>query len=595
MNLDPQQKEAVETSSPNALVLSGAGSGKTRVLVERIAWLIEHRKVSPYEILCLTFTRKAAGEMKARLEDRIGRKAHGVTMGTIHAVALGFLKRFGEFAGLRGKNLTVYSEWESDYLLREVAIDLGIYKGKAWKIPKKDVARMFNLYYQEGTVSEETDPAYALFRDFNARCRENNALTYGGLLVAFRDLLVPIRGYLNFKHILIDEVQDIDLLQWVIINRIKAFCGVSIFAVGDIDQSIFEWRGACPGYLVEHQAEFDIHRLESNYRSRPAIVKAANNLIAHNKDRIPTTMEARRNGKRTLETWTESDSARTAYILQTWLGLSSSKVTDVGVLARNHFLLDKLAEELDALGLPVARIGKTAALTNSPEFRKFHAFLKLLINPFDNFSFLLIRDLLGLSRREYNKIRLNATRTGVSDFHQWILGDPILHPIKVNFFESPGSLGHAALAIKYISTGALPFDGPGWAFDVDECFRFVMAWLVDNPSGTIEGYLDWLATYDIQDEIRDQEDEGKIKLMTIHAAKGLEWPVVIVAGCNEGLLPSKQAIATGEIEQERRLMYVAMTRARDELILAIRPERKEGPRGSVYENPRSRFVEEMKG
>jgi len=597
MELDRQQILAVKSSSQQVLCLAAAGSGKTRVLTERIAWLIEHRKVSPSEILCLTFTRKAAGEMKTRLEDRIGRKSYGITMGTIHSIALGFLKRFGELAGLRGRNLTVYGEWEADYLLREVATDLGIYNGKAWKIPKKDVDRVFDLYYQEGKPPEETDPVYPLFQDFNARCRENNALTYGGLLIAFRNLLVMIRNYLRFKHILIDEIQDIDALQWDIINRIKTLCEASVFAVGDIDQSIFEWRGACPGYLVEHQGEFDIYRLESNYRSTLPLVRAANNLIGHNEKRIPRTMWATRewDGNQTTIEWTGADSAKTSQGIRGYLLIHEQDPSDIGILARNHFLLDKLADELDALGVPAVKIGKTAVLTNSPEFRRFHAFLKLLVNPYDNFSFLLIWDLIGLSRQEYNEIRLQATREGRSDFQTWIEGAWGNEEVKISFFNEPlvESLGAAAFAIKYMASGALPFDGPKWSFDVGDCFQFVMGWLIDNPLGTIKEYLDWLATYDIQDEIREEEGEGKVKLMTIHSAKGLEWPVVIVAGCNEGLLPSKQAIDSSEIEQERRLMYVAMTRARDKLILAIRPERKEGPGGRVYENPRSRFVGEM--
>ena len=597
MNLDPQQKRVVETSSHNALVLAGAGSGKTRVLTERIAWLIERQKVSPYEVMAITFTRKAAGELRERVEERVGSRAWKITMGTIHAVALRFLKRFGEIVGLRGRHLTVYSEWEADYLLREVAIDLGIYNGKAWKIPKKDVDRVFDLYYQEGKIPEETHPAYTLFQDFNARCRENNAVTYGNLLVAFRNLLVPIRGYLNFKHILIDEVQDIDPLQWEIINTIKTLCRASVFAVGDIDQSIFEWRGACPGYLVEHEAEFDIHRLESNYRSVPEIVKRANNLIGHNQTRISRTMEARRSAEPgSLGILPGIDSAEMARWISGYLATSWYNFHEFGVLARNHFLLDKLADELDTMGIPVARIGKIAALTNSPEFRKFHAFLKLLVNPFDNFSFLLIRDLIGLSRQEYREIRLQATRAGMSDFQAWMEGEWGGQVVKDHFFDT-GLIEYlyaAAFTIKDMATESLPYGGLGWGFDVEECFRFVIGWVVDNPSGTIQGYLDWLATYDIQDEIREKdEDDDKVKIMTIHAAKGLEWPVVIVAGCNEGILPSKQAIDAGEIEQERRLMYVAMTRARDELILAVRPEVKQGPGGRVYTSPRSRFVGEM--
>ena len=154
----------------------------------------------------------------------------------------------------------------------------------------------------------------------------------------------------------------------------------------------------------------------------------------------------------------------------------------------------------------------------------------------------------------------------------------------------------AAWAIRSMGTGAIPFPEGRWPDYSDESFRFVMGWLADNPGekeDEIWSYLDWLATYDVQDEVT--ESESPIKLMTIHAAKGLEWDQVVIAGVNEGILPSKQAIAAGQVEQERRLMYVAMTRAKDKLYLAVRPEESISPSGAIYSNPRSRFLKELRG
>jgi DNA helicase-2/ATP-dependent DNA helicase PcrA len=261
-------------------------------------------------------------------------------------------------------------------------------------------------------------------------------------------------------------------------------------------------------------------------------------------------------------------------------GLAAGDPQDLAVLARTHFLLDKLSEELKANQIPHTKIGKTHRLMNTIEFRKFHAFLKLLINPYDNFSLLLIRESLGISRETYNMIRLEATQQSKSHFQVWMVSagsDP--HGI---FF-------HEYLAgdwnlIKTIATLGSQYTR------THDSIQFAMDWIEENPNGTLPQYLDYVALYDIQDEI--QETDKDLKLMTVHAAKGLEWPMVIIAGVNEGLLPSKQAIDNDEIEQERRLMYVAMTRAKDFLVLTVRPERKENEYGRVFENPKSRFLTE---
>lgn len=594
--LDPQQLEAVHTEAKRALVLAGAGSGKTRVLIERIGYLIEETGTSPYEIMAFTFTRKAAGEIRDRLVDRIGNRAYRITMGTMHAIALQMIQRFGEVIGLKSKQVTVYGEWESEFLLKEVAIELAVRRGNIWKIKKGDIDKMFNAYYQTGIEPGPEHPAHDLFRAFFARCRENNALTYGALLVGLRLLIPTLKQHSKIRHILVDEVQDIDALQWAIINEMCAAFGASLFVVGDIDQSIYDWRGAVPEYLVEHQAEFTLYRLETNYRSVPEIVYASNKLIACNVDRIPKEMVAvRENGNvASIASITIQENCNSELLADFFKSYGVSSTQNIAILSRIHGLLQKLDRLLTEAEIPHEYIGKDTALTNSEPFRRFHAFLKLLVNPFDNFSFLLIKDVIGISREEYSNIRIFAAKDGISHFQAWtVYGEETTY---MEFFKGPNEtkllLTTQTFLIKYMATGALPYGGNGWGFDVEPVFRFIFAWLSENPKGTIQEYLDWLATYDIQDEIK--AEESPLTLLTIHAAKGLEWPVVILAGCNEGIIPSKQALKNGGIEAERRLMYVAMTRAREQLILTIRPEVTE-TEGRVYESPRSRFIGEAVG
>jgi len=871
MQLDKNQEKAVFAKGKSVLVLAGAGSGKTRVLTERIAHLVEDEKVSPYEILSFTFTRKAAQEMKTRLEDRLGSTAHNVTMGTMHSLALSMLHRFGEIIGMRPNSITVYGAWEEAFLLKEIAKEMGVFK-KGWNPKKADIDLTLNNYYQKGIVPNELDKTYPLFKAFMARCRENNSLTYGGLLIGLEMLIDTMAKHLHYKHILVDEVQDIDPLQWRIINKMVEAFGASLFVVGDIDQcqpegtmvittngakpiesldpekdelkvyckhdamiygghnkgykfsikkrkftgilrtirvkggkatsctdnhkwyvkwsdwardhkwnvvylmkkgnrfrigwcqlfrnghpgihfytrvrlegadcawilrfcdtkkqasllesilaaqygiptitfkatnnakyydqegidyvfnslwhletnakkilsdhklsmahpffnnngdhkkqggktifqisthnlragffclpqkegtrfikwspikdisfenveklsvysldvekyhtyvadglctcnSIYSFRGAVPEYLLEHQDEFDIYRLELNYRSDLDIVYSANQLIVNNSSRLEKTMIATRNSNKDVVTVKRNfDSNFLAGYLKGIVELEAFDLKDMAILSRNHILLKKLSSILKEENVPHTYVGRKTELTRSEEFRRFHAVLKLIVNPYDNFAFLLIKDFINLSDGEYSKVRFRSIMEGKSHFQAW----------KDNYRESwwrdieIASRSHDLGGLVRIMGESL-----GVLFNTKDICDFILKWENDHPKmkdipsevGPIILYLDWLATYDLQDEITE-ETEG-IQLMTIHGAKGLEFPIVIIAGMNEGLLPSKQAISSDNIEDERRLCYVAVTRAEDHLILTARPETKESKSGKIYHNPISRFIKEM--
>jgi len=186
MRIDDQQREVVESQSKNILCIAGPGSGKTRTLVERVAYLIEQRKVSSHELVLFTFTRNAAQEMRKRIEARIGISAHKVQIGTFHSIALNLLHRFGDLIGYKADHITVYGSFEEEYLLRECAIDLGIYRRKSWMPPKKKVSKVLNDYYFRGEEPGEDNPCRIIFNEFIARCKENQSLTFGGLLVGFK-------------------------------------------------------------------------------------------------------------------------------------------------------------------------------------------------------------------------------------------------------------------------------------------------------------------------------------------------------------------------------------------------------------------------
>ncbi|MDD1779025.1 MAG: ATP-dependent helicase, partial [Candidatus Helarchaeota archaeon] len=525
MNLDSQQQAAVLTESKKALVLAGAGSGKTRVVVERIAHLIENKKISPYEILALTFTRKAAQELRSRIEERVGNKAHHITIGTIHAVALNLLHRFGDLIGMKSRSITVYGGFEEEYLIKEIAIDLGMFKGKTWKVPKKEIYGMLNAYYSKGEEPKEDHPGYILFKELLSRCHENNSKTYGMLLTAMMELVPKIKQYLKWKYIFLDEAQDTDPLQWWIVEEFPKLLGASLFAVGDIDQSIYRFRGAVPEYLVSQQDQFDIYRLENNYRSVPEIVEASNRLIENNLERIPKTMRATRESdglKIDIQIKKDCDSSKLAKeikeILEQHFFLPNRKPNEVVVLSRIHKLLEKLSLELTALDIPHVKIGRKSDLIESEEFRKFHAFLKLLVNPFDNMSYLLVRDLIGVSRETYNKIRLQATQESKSHFQVWAGDVTNLYNPWVNFFLAAPGYNFPGVIKRLLTIRA-------WPFQLDPTLDFIKAYIEKPEStkwnedpcdeGPIQNYLEWLATWDVQEEIEDNTD--KVQLMTVHS------------------------------------------------------------------------------
>ena len=275
-------------------MVCGPGSGKTRCIVERTAYLLEHCKVSASEIALITFTRRAAGEMRERLEVRVGKQAYGLTIGTFHAIALSLLHRFGELIGFLAETSTVYGDFEEQFLLRDVAAEIGALKGKSWKIPKKQVDAVFQNYYCTGEEPGEDDPVYNLFKIFIARCKENNSYTFGSLLTGFKLLLPRAAKYLHWKHLIVDESHDNDKLQWQLIEQIEQLLGCSLFIVSDPDQSIYSFRGSNPEYLVENEHKFDVFKLQTNYRSVPDIVQASNRLILYNKNRIEKTMMSMR-------------------------------------------------------------------------------------------------------------------------------------------------------------------------------------------------------------------------------------------------------------------------------------------------------------
>jgi|GEM_PF-938443 len=591
MNLDKQQTAAVQATDYRVLVTAGAGSGKTRVLIERIAWLIETQKTSPYEIAAFTFTRKAASEMKSRLSVRLGTSVVSkITIGTIHAIGLEMIRRFGEQIGLDPKHTTVYSEWERKYLVKATAAELGLFK-KSWKVPATSIEAIFQNYYTTMTQPLVSDPGYNLFWRFMATLRENRAMTYGDLQIAFAHMLPCLAENLHWRHILVDEVQDLDECQWKLIEGACRHFKAKLFAVGDIDQSIYSFRGAIPQYLIQHKDSFTIYDLENNYRSTQTIVDAANRLIANNMMRIDRKSVAARempDDAHQIQVLDDIDSEKLVTLLRSIDG------DNVAVLGRNHFLLKKLSDLLTSEGINHTYSGGKSSVMNSPEFHVFHSFFKLIVNPYDNFSFMTLHHecLLGITQSEYADIRLSAAATGMSPFQVYL--DRFDNEF-TRFFNTAQE-STADIADLADDLYRLLGDDSQYSNAADFVVRYCFERTNPAPAlNQIKKYLDWLATYDIQDDLDDAaSSQSPVVLSTVHGAKGLEWNTVVVAGMNEGILPSSHAIKADHLdamEEERRIAYVAMTRATDRLFLTSRPMDC-NPESKAPPAPVSRFVSE---
>lgn len=580
MELSKEQQKLAHTESTRALGIAPAGSGKTRTLIGRILYLIQHKYVSPYEILVTTFTRKAATELKERLSKEIGPDAYKITAGTFHGIALDHIQRFAELVGLNQEKVTVYGSWEEQFLLKDVAQEIGYHNGRQWKKVKAgEVQEAFKLFYTTNAINPENIGEKLLMAAFFDRCRENNTLTYGTILTTFLRLIPMISQYLNFRHIMTDETQDMNPIQWQIANDLCKHCGAALFSIGDTRQAIYKFNGADPEYLIRNQSQFDVYHLRDNYRSVPEVVMAANNLIRHNPNDIGEPMRAIRTESSQVRIVDSIDSAGIVGIL------SVQDNSDTAVLSRNHYLLKKLSELLTESGINHQYVGKESGLVRSEEFRRVHAFLKLVVNPFDNFSFLLIRDYLGVSPQEYGEIRLKAIEEGKSHYQVWAeLYDPngISHCWEAWF--------RASCNEDFENILDWMKDVP-WEFDPEPIFKFIHEWRLENPEGTIDQYLNWLATFDIQDEVK--EDSPGLQLMTVHGSKGLEFKTVIIAGLNEDVFPDKRAVKANDLTEERRLAYVAWTRAEDQLIVTSRPV-KEGKDNRPGKEP-SRFIFESVG
>lgn len=589
MNLNKQQTAAVTTDGKRVLVVAGPGSGKTRVIVERVARLVRGG-YSGHDIMLVTFTRKAAEEMKSRITERIGEvETRKIWCGTFHSICLRMLREWGERLDYRPDTLSIYDDADQRDLLDDVIEQLRV------KVKRAALEQIVLDYGTVGAGSLETHEAQhptecKVFRHYRMRLRENNALDYGLILTEAHRLLSWNTDILDhyrakFKHILIDEYQDTDRLQAEIVRMLAP---ENLFVVGDSDQAIYSFRGATLQVLLDFQTEhFDAEVIElpACYRCARQIVDAANRLIRHNAKRIAKEIVAVRDCSGKVSYRPVEDQPGEAIYYAGFVAASQSiKVADVAFLSRTKAALNPIADALDAADVKYLFVGREASLFTMPVVKQFVSFLTLAVNPKDNLAFLRIRKVIGIDDDAYMRIRQRAVSNEMSHLEaaEAMTGDPLFTAAEreVNGDDLMKWCGTVATAPK--------FSAPP---EIAALLKIAGQGHKDGRWATIYDFLMWIQQRDLQDDLLPEDTPG-VKLMTCHAAKGLEFDTVCIVGCYEGHMPHSRAKTDDDIEEERRLMYVAITRAKDTVVVTT-PAQVSGWNGQPRTVNPSRFISEM--
>ncbi len=625
-SLNPAQRQAVETTEGPVLVLAGAGTGKTRVLTTRLAYLLRTGKAFPNQILAVTFTNKAAQEMKHRVSTLLGGEpVEGWWLGTFHALAARMLRRHAELVGLTS-NFTILDQDDQVRLIKQLMEAENI-DTKKW--PPKALADKISSWKDKGlapmdpSVPDQGDFAggklQSIYRDYQARLRTLNAADFGDLLLHMitifkdpknADVLAQYHRY--FKYVLVDEYQDTNVAQYLWLRLLAKGSG-NICCVGDDDQSIYGWRGAEVDNILRFEKDFPgavIVRLEENYRSTGHILAAANAVISHNEDRLGKelfTSESAGEKVRVRGLWDGEAEAR-------WVGeeiesLQTKKYTldEIAVLVRAGFQTREFEERFIQLGLPYRVIGGPRFYERM-EVRDALAYLRVINQPGDDLAFerIINTPKRGIGDATVQTLYAHARAKGISlytaimDLTQT---DELKPKVKgtlmklVDDFERWRSLAstthHAALANMVLEESGY---SDMWKMDKSPDSPGRLENLKELVSGMEEfenlpAFLEHIA---LVMENQNNDTGQQITIMTLHGAKGLEFKCVFLPGWEEGLFPSQRSMDENGIkglEEERRLAYVGITRARERSYISHAANRR--MYGSWMNAIPSRFVDEL--
>jgi len=641
--LNPSQRDAVLYTEGHCMVIAGAGSGKTRVLTYRIAHLLE-MGIDPWSILALTFTNKAAGEMKERIAAKVGeQKARYLWMGTFHSIFSRILRTEAESIGYT-RDFTIYDTTDSQNLIKSIVREMQLDE-KAYK-PNVVLSRISNaknrLMGAQDYLSNQDiwkndqfkriPMTGKIYERYAQRCRQANAMDFDDLLVQtftlFRDNPDILEKYATqYRHILVDEYQDTNYAQHCIVWQLTRY-GATLCVVGDDAQSIYSFRGANIDNMLKFQKLYPgsrMFKLEQNYRSTRTIVGAAGSLIEHNHAQIQKNVfSENEEGDKIKVMRTHSDIEESEVTVNRLLDLHTFNDVpwrEMAILYRTNAQSRSLEEALRKRGLPY-RIYGSLSFYQRKEIKDVLSYFRMTINPNDEEAFKRIINYpaRGIGQTTINKIAMTAGDEGTSLWN--VTSHPGIYRLDVNggtrakldaFVTMMESFMQQASALNARDLASMIVDGAGIMKDLKadvtvegesrvQNLEQLMAGVDSFVSGRMEegnekvfmvDYLNDVALMTDQDTDSD-EDVEKVTLMTVHAAKGLEFDSVCITGLEEDLFPSNMG-GDGErqIEEERRLFYVAMTRARKYLMLSYATSRFRF--GSTDFCEPSRFLKDIDG
>jgi DNA helicase II / ATP-dependent DNA helicase PcrA len=631
--LNAPQREAVTTIEGPLLVLAGAGTGKTRVITTRIAHLID-RGVDPGAILAVTFTNKAAGEMKERVAQLVGEKARLVTVGTFHAFCVRLLREHGHALGLP-RRFTICDASDQLAAVKSVMRELRVHETTMH--PAAVLARISLAKNRmatpeaalAGAESGRDQLVASVWQGYQAYLARQRTLDFDDLLLQAVRLLAEherVREHYQrrYRHVLVDEYQDTNHAQYEIVRAIGGEHR-NVCVVGDDDQSIYGWRGAEIKKILGFHHDFTgakIVRLETNYRSTRPILDAANAVIRHNASRHEKALQsARGEGEPVRFVRLKDETAEAEFVveeIQDPLRRHEARPSDFAILCRTQVQFRSFEAELRANGIPYTVVGGMSFFDRK-EVRDIVAFLKLAENPNDETSLLRIINTppRGVGKASLDRVLAFATEQGISAAEAFERSSEIegLSPQSLEGYRVlRRALDGAALAesgrnlvqelgrllesIDYRAEVRRLYPDPmtrdaRWA-GVEEVLNFAENYVRRASEPSLHGFLEELAlTSGDEPEEKPEQRAEAVTLMTLHAAKGLEFPHVFLVGMEEGLLPHAKAVAEGGVEEERRLAYVGITRAMRTLCLSWAFERaRYGKRARAVP---SRFFFEAQG
>jgi DNA helicase-2/ATP-dependent DNA helicase PcrA len=625
-DLNPEQREAVLHTDGPVLVLAGAGTGKTRVLTSRIAYILQNRMAFPSQILSVTFTNKAAKEMKSRVDDYIGHGIEGLPwMGTFHSIAAKILRINAELVGLK-PNFTILDTDDQIRLLKQIIkaenIDdkkwtprymaslIDSWKNKGW-MPEK-LTSQNNFKFAEGKGKK-------VYEIYQSRLKILNACDFGDLLLLNLELFKENQDILKkyhekFKYILVDEYQDTNICQYLWL-RLLAQGSHNICVVGDDDQSIYGWRGAEVDNILRFEKEFSgakVIKLERNYRSTEHILGAASGLISANKSRLGKTL------------WTEDIGGHKVTVTGVWdaaaeARLISSVIEDwkrdgrgyneVAILVRASRQMRSFEERFIQIGMPYRVIGGPRFFERQ-EIRDAHAYIRVLRSETDDLAFERIVNVpkRGIGSATIQKLQIIARKMNVSleqATREVIKTDEIRGKARTalrSFTKDLDRWRGNLITSNHTDVTEIVLDESGYTQmwlnnkDAKSSSRLENLKELIQAMGefeSLDAYLEHVSLV-LDVEKNDQEEEEEVSIMTLHSAKGLEFPLILLPGWEEGTFPSQRSVdeaGSEGLEEERRLAYVGITRARERAKIFFAANRQ--IYGSWQSSLPSRFIDEL--